>query len=79
MFPLFSAPTEAYLIFKLLNKSKTGYLNIDEFYGNFAFQKRFFHNPKKQCFSTFFKIRNFGSILLNLVLKVYFYIPIRNS
>ena len=28
-----TAPTEAYLIFKLLNHSNSGFLNIDEFYG----------------------------------------------
>ena len=46
MFPFFfSAPTEAYLIFKLLNKSRTGYLNIDEFYGTF-YNSNFF---SKSC------------------------------
>ena len=29
----FLAPTEAYLIFKLINKSESGYLSLDEFYG----------------------------------------------
>ena len=29
----FPAPTEAYLIFKLLNKNKNGYLDLNEFYG----------------------------------------------
>jgi hypothetical protein len=33
VFFFFSAPTEAYLIFKLLNKSGSGYLSLDEFYG----------------------------------------------
>lgn len=28
-----TTPTEAYLMFKLLNKSNSGYLNTDEFYG----------------------------------------------
>ena len=30
---IFLAPTEAYLIFKLINKSESGYLSLDEFYG----------------------------------------------
>ena len=32
-FLFFLAPTEAYLIFKLINKSESGYLSLDEFYG----------------------------------------------
>ena len=33
IFYVFLAPTEAYLIFKLINKSESGYLSLDEFYG----------------------------------------------
>ena len=33
IFFIFLAPTEAYLIFKLINKSESGYLSLDEFYG----------------------------------------------
>ena len=61
----FLAPTEAYLIFKLINKSESGYLSLDEFYGKlmhvvleiFATEEAFclfFFGKLNNIFSEFF-------------------------
>ena len=36
-----TSPTEAYLVFKLLNKSGSGYLRLEEFYGKNLVLRRF--------------------------------------
>ena len=34
-FYIVAAPTEAYLVFKLMNTSNSGYLNMEEFYSKY--------------------------------------------
>lgn len=48
----FAAPTEAYLIFKTLNKSNTGFLNKDEFYGKIIIGSSLLPFEKRELCST---------------------------